>query len=139
MIRKFALVFGIIYVVVGVLGFVPGLVQPPTAATDLVVEANHGRLLGLFPINLLHNVVHLLIGAWGIVGSRSLSGAVTFSRGIAIIYGLLAVLGLIPATNTVFGLVPIHGHDIWLHAGSALVAAWFGWMAPRTEAPGKAA
>jgi hypothetical protein len=37
------------------------------------------------------------------------------------------VLGLVPGLNTVFGLVPIHGHDVWLHAGTALAAAYFGW------------
>ena len=50
-----------------------------------------------------------------------------YARALAVFYGLLAVLGLIPAMNTLFGLVPIHGHDVWLHAGTALVAAYFGW------------
>jgi hypothetical protein len=134
MIRQFALIFGIIYLIVGVLGFLPGLVQPAPHAPPLIVEANHGRLLGLFTINILHNIVHLLIGAWGVLGSRSLSGALLFSRGLTILYGLLAILGLIPTTNTLFGLVPIHGHDVWLHAVSALIAAYFGFLAPRTEA-----
>ena len=87
------------------------------------VEANHGRLLGLFPINLLHNLVHLLVGLWGLAGARSFSGALGFARGLAIFYGLLVVLGLIPGTDTLFGLVPIQGHDVWLHALSAAVAA----------------
>ena len=130
MVRKFALVFGIIYVIAGVLGFVPGIVQPPHHAPPLLVEANHGRILGLFTINLLHNIVHLLIGAWGIIGSRTVAGALVFARGLAIFYGLLAILGLIPATNTLFGLVPIHDHDVWLHAGSALIAAYFGFGPP---------
>jgi hypothetical protein len=39
------------------------------------------------------------------------------------------LIGLIPATNTVFGLVPLFGHDIWLHGLSALFAAYFGWVA----------
>ncbi len=133
MIRKFALIFGILYVAAGVMGFVPGLVQPAPDAPPVAAHAFHGRLLGLFPINILHNIVHLLIGAWGILGSRSLSGAILFARGIAIFYGLLAILGLFPATYTLFGLVPIYDHDVWLHAGSALVAAYFGWLAPRTE------
>jgi hypothetical protein len=41
---------------------------------------------------------------------------------------LLAILGLIPATNTMFGLVPIYGNDVWLHAGTALIAAYFGFV-----------
>lgn len=130
MLRKFALVFGLVFLVVGVLGFVPALVQPAHDAPQLAVEAGHGRLLGLFPINVLHNVVHLLIGALGVLGSRSAAGALLFARGLAIFYGLLAVLGLVPATNTLFGLVPIHGHDVWLHAASALLAAYFGFGPP---------
>jgi hypothetical protein len=130
MLRKFALVFGVLYIIAGIMGFVPALVQPPHDAPHLAVESGHGRLLGLFPINILHNAVHLLIGAWGILGSRSASAALIFARGLAIVYGLLAILGLIPATNTLFGLVPIHDHDVWLHAGSALIAAYFGFGPP---------
>jgi hypothetical protein len=139
MLQKFALVFGIIYLVVGLLGFVPGVVQPPPAdAPHLVVEANHGRLLGLFPINLLHNLVHLLVGAWGLAGARSFGGALGFARGLAIFYGLLVVLGLIPGTDTLFGLVPIQGHDVWLHALSAIVAAYFGFGPPARAAEERA-
>jgi hypothetical protein len=129
MVRTFALVFGIIYLVVGILGFVPGLVQPAHHGPALAVEANHGMLLGLFPINLLHNLVHLVIGICGIVASRALPAARWYSRGLAGFYGLLAILGLLPATNTLFGLVPIYGHDVWLHALSAVVAAYFGFLA----------
>jgi hypothetical protein len=133
-VQKFALFFGILYIVVGVLGFIPGIVQPATDHHGLAVEAGHGYLMGLFPINLLHNIVHLLVGALGVLGSRSVSGAVKYARGLAIFYGLLAVMGLFPVTNTMFGLVPIHGNDIWLHAVSALIAAYFGWMARDTVA-----
>ena len=59
---------------------------------------------------------------------RSYGGARTYFRAVAIIYGLLTVLGLLPATNTTFGLVPIYGNDVWLHALLALVAAYFGWV-----------
>jgi hypothetical protein len=51
-----------------------------------------------------------------------------FARGLTVVYGILAVMGLIPALNTMFGLAPIFGHDIWLHAGTALIAAYFGWF-----------
>jgi hypothetical protein len=134
MVRQFSLIFGIVYLAVGVLGFIPGLTQPAPVAPDLEVSEMYGRLLALFPVNLLHNIVHLAIGLWGVLGSRTLSGAVTFSRSIAILYGLLAILGLIPVTDTLFGLVPIYSHDVWLHALSALIAAYFGWWAPRGAA-----
>jgi uncharacterized protein DUF4383 len=135
MIRTFALVFGIVYLLVGILGFVPGLVQPAHHGPSLAVESNHGLLFGLFPVNLLHNIVHLLIGIWGIAASVNMPAARFYARGLAVFYGLLAVLGLLPATGTLFGLVPIHGHDVWLHGASALIAAYFGFVAAPDQAP----
>jgi Domain of unknown function (DUF4383) len=49
---------------------------------------------------------------------------------VAVAYGLLVVLGLLPATQTTFGLVPIWGNDVWLHGLLAIAAAYFGFMAP---------
>jgi hypothetical protein len=43
------------------------------------------------------------------------------------IFGVLGVLGLIPALNTVFGLMPLYGPDVWLHLATAAVAAFVGW------------
>lgn len=133
MIRTFALVFGIIYVLVGILGFVPGLATHTPDMQHPAIDTAHGYLLGLFPINLMHNLVHIAIGAWGILSSRTVPAARTFGRGLAIIYALLAILGFFPGTNMLFGLAPIHGHDIWLHAGSALVAAYFGFIARESD------
>lgn len=65
---------------------------------------------------------------WGLVAASSLAGALLFARAVAIIYGLLTMLGVIPATNTAFGLVPIYGHDVWLHGLLAVVAAYLGFI-----------
>ena len=116
--RMFALVFGVVYLLVGLLGF---------TASASMADAN---LLGLFPVNLMHNIVHIAIGVWGLLSYRSLTGAVTYARGLAIVYALLTILGIIPATNRLFGLAPLYGNDIWLHALTAAIAAYFGWMAP---------
>ena len=125
--RYFALVAGIAFIVIGFLGFVPGLTMMPDAGSPpLAVNAAHGRLFGLFPVNALHNLVHIALGVWGLVAYAQ-GTARTFARGTAIIYGLLTVMGLIPALNTTFGFVPIYGHDVWLHGLIAVVAAYFGW------------
>lgn len=127
--RNFALIMGIAYLAAGVLGFVPPLVSGPHAdAPGVAITAFWGYLFGLFPVNLMHNLVHLAIGAWGIAAARTMTGARTFSKVIAIFYGVLAVMGLIPGMQTLFGLAPIHGHDVWLHALTAIAAAYFGWM-----------
>ncbi|WP_129791106.1 DUF4383 domain-containing protein [Sphingosinicella sp. CPCC 101087] len=125
--RTFALIFGIVFLVVGVAGFIPGLVQPLHEGHPEVM-GNGRLLLGLFPINELHNAVHILFGIWGLAASRSTGGAVLYARSVAIIYALLMVAGFIPTLNTLFGLVPLYQNDIWLHALLALVAAYFGWV-----------
>jgi hypothetical protein len=125
--RTFAMLYGIVFLAVGILGFVPGMVQPLHAGHP-PVNPEGGLLLGLFPVNALHNAVHILFGLWGLAASRSLGGAVLYARAVAIIYAVLAVAGFIPALNTLFGLVPLYQNDIWLHALLALVAAYFGWV-----------
>jgi hypothetical protein len=137
MVRTFALVFGIIYLLVGILGFIPGLYTHTTDMPHPSVENGHGYLMGMFPINILHNIVHLIIGLWGLLASRSVGGARLYAKVLAIAYGLLAILGLIPATNMTFGLIPIHGNDVWLHALSALIAAYFGFVARDDGTPAR--
>jgi hypothetical protein len=124
-IGTFATVFGVVFLLVGVLGFFAA--PPPPDAAPLVMDHGHGLALGLFPINTLHNIVHLLFGALGLTAAR---GVVMSARGyfqfLAIAYGALAVLGAIPATQTTFGLIPIYGNDIWLHALLAISAGVIG-------------
>ena len=146
--RYFAMVVGVVYVILGIVGFLPGIVQVPVPGMPIMrVDIGYGLLLGLFPVNALHNVVHLAVGVVGLLCYRSGRAARTFARGLAIFYGLLAVMGLIGGLNTVFGLVPLFGNDVWLHALTALIAVYFGWFAPtdvvatsplgRTDAPSR--
>ena len=124
-----AMVFGIVFLVGGLAGFFPS--PPPPNAPPLTVEHGHGLALGLLPVNTLHNIVHLLFGALGIAAAR---GVLLSARGylqlVAVAYGLLIVMGLIPATQTTFGLVPIWGNDVWFHLLLAAPAAYFGFVAP---------
>jgi hypothetical protein len=139
MVKMFALILGILYVIGGLAGFVPALSPHSHDMPPIAVDSFYGKAMGLFPVNILHNLVHLGIGAWGIIGSRSIDGARMFGKGLAVFYGLLAILGLIPATNTMFGLVPLYGNDVWLHAGTALIAAYFGFVARESDgAPARA-
>ena len=93
--RYFALIWGIAFLVAGIAGFIPGLTTAEPAP-HMVVAAGHGRLLGLFPVNVLHNAVHLIFGIWGLAAYRSFSGARTYARAVAVIYAVFAVMGLIP-------------------------------------------
>ena len=125
----FALLFGVAFVGAGLLGLVPAaLLPPPADAPPTTLAVLYGYLLGLFPVNILHSAVHLAIGFWGLAAWRGMASPPVFARSLAIFYGVLAVMGLLPGMKTLFGVLPIHGHDVWLHAVTAAVAAYFGWM-----------
>jgi hypothetical protein len=125
-IQRGALIIGIVFLLVGLLGLlVPG-------GTSMNADPQMaGRLFGLFPVNLLHNVIHLAFGVWGILASRSFDGTRTYGKVGAVVYGILVVLAFIDPTT--FGLVPIGGNDIWLHALLAIALAYLGWAPARVE------
>ncbi|HEX6143885.1 MAG TPA: DUF4383 domain-containing protein [Geminicoccaceae bacterium] len=135
--RYFALAYGIVFLLVGIAGFVPGLVTPPQPTADVAADTGFGRLFGLFPVNLWHNLVHVAFGIWGLAAYRTFSAARTYARAVAVIYAVLAVMGLIPVLNTTFGLIPLYAHDVWLHIVLAAVAAYFGFFGPAEPAEGR--
>jgi hypothetical protein len=121
MIQRVAMVFGVVFLLVGILGLVtPG-------GTGMGVDPPAAMILGLFPVNLVHNVVHIAFGAWGLVAARSFAGARNYGRIGGAIYALLAILGFVMPNG--FGLVPLGGHDIWLHAVLAVGLLAAGFMA----------
>lgn len=129
-IRYFALAYGIVFLVVAIAGFVPAFLGPyGPGHPDLAVTTGAGTLFGLFPVNVLHNLVHLIFGVWGIIAYKAVSGALTYARVVAVVYAVFAIMGFIPVLYTTFGLVPLFGHDVWLHLVLAAVAAYFGWFA----------
>jgi hypothetical protein len=134
--NRFALIYGIVFLVVGVAGFIPGITTPHTNP-EIAADSSLGLLFNLFPVNLLHNIVHILFGIWGIAAARSLAGARAYFKSVAIIYAVLGVMGLIPGLRTTFGLIPLYSHDVWLHFLLAAVAAYFGFV--RREEPVAAA
>lgn len=126
MVQRVAQLFGVVFLLVGVLGFV---------ASGMSMDASMEtapRLLGLFPVNALHNVVHLLFGVWALAAARSAAGAAQFARIGGGIYVVLALLGFVAPTT--FGLIPIGGHDIWLHALIGIVLLIVGMQAGKTAA-----
>lgn len=127
--RTFALVWGIVFLGLAATGLVPGLLQETAAHDpDLAVDAMHGRALGIFPVNILHTLVHLAFGIWGIIAYRDWDKAKTYAKAVAVIYALFVVMGLVPGLDTTFGLVPLHGNDVWLHLILAVPAAYFGFV-----------
>ena len=130
----FALFAGIVFLSLGLLGLIPAaLMPPPDDAPPLRLTVLYGYILGIFAVNVVHSIVHLAVGICGIVAwradhlGRSPASPKTFARGLAILYAVLALLGIMPGMGTLFGLVPLHGNEVWLHAVTAALAAYFGW------------
>ncbi|MES1024366.1 DUF4383 domain-containing protein [Gloeocapsa sp. BRSZ] len=136
--RYCALIVGILFLIIGVAGFIPGLVSlqgtnVPNIPADEIHRAynlGYGYVFGLFPTNFLHNIVRSAVGLLGIASYSSLSSARAFNRGFAIAYALLAIMGLLPFARTTFGLMPISGNNVWFNALVAIATAYYGIVIP---------
>ena len=136
--RYCALGLGILFTVLGIAGFVPNLLSlPATSAPYIPVEPSNsiyasgfGFLFGIFPTNLLHNLVHLVVGIFGLAASSSLGGARVYNRAFAIAYILIVVAGLLPVTKTAFGLMPLFGNNVVLNGITGAIATYFGFLKP---------
>jgi hypothetical protein len=109
-----ALAFGAIYLLVGIVGFFV------TGFDDFFAHNTEEKLLGIFEINGMHNVVHIVIGVAGLLLSRTLAGARTYGWLLAVGYGAAFVYGLIAIGET-WDFLSINGADNVLHILTALV------------------
>jgi hypothetical protein len=109
-----AAVVGAVFLLVGVLGFVPGI----TTNYDELAFAGHesgALLLGVFMVSVLHNVVHLLFGVAGLALSRTWDGARSFLIGGGVVYLVLWIYGLLTDDASAANFVPLNTADDWLH------------------------
>lgn len=129
-VRIATLAFGAVYVLVGVLGF---LGEPIVdAGSHAEMESASGDLLGIFPINALHNVVHLVIGAALLYGATTHDRAVLAARIVGGVYAVVGLLGLV--APDAFGLMPIGGPDVLLHLGTAAILLGVAFVNPEPGA-----
>ncbi|MFL6176057.1 MAG: DUF4383 domain-containing protein [Ornithinibacter sp.] len=113
-VQKAALAVGAVFLLVGVLGFVPGI----TSDYDTLGAAGHeseAMLLGIFQVSVLHNIVHLLFGIAGIVLARRTDSARGYLVGGGVVYLLLWVYGLVIDHDSSANFVPVNNADNWLH------------------------
>jgi hypothetical protein len=114
--QSLALLLGIAFLAVGILGFIPGIT---THYGDMAFAGDDSasELLGVFQVSILHNLVHLLFGIAGLALARTAEGARTFLLGGGAVYGLLWLLGLIGGADW----IPANTADNWLHFALAAV------------------
>jgi hypothetical protein len=136
-IQLVATVVAVVFLLVGVLGFVPGIV---TDHDDLKIAGHESRaeLLGLFQVSVLHNVVHLLFGVAGLALARSVGGARAFLIGGGLVYAVLWVYGLVIEHDSDANFVPLNDADNWLHLGLAVGMIGLGLMLSPQRQPGAA-
>ena len=118
--QKLAFVFGIVFLLVGILGFIPGITE--NAPGDFAGENSEGSLLGVFQTSVLHNLAHLAFGI-GILAARKHSTALTYLLVGGIAYLGLFLIGILGAMDW----LPADDTDDWLHLALAagLLGAWF--------------
>ena len=113
-VRSMAGLVGAVFLLVGILGFVPGI----TSNYDTLAFAGNtsdAKLLGIFEVSILHNIVHLLFGVAGLAMARKASSAVTYLIGGGVIYLVLWVYGLVTDKMSEANFVPLNTADDWLH------------------------
>lgn len=109
-----ATVVAAVFLLVGVLGFIPGV----TSEYDGMTFAGHestAMLLGIFHVSILHNIVHLLFGIVGLALARTVSGAGSFLIGGGAVYLVLWIYGLVIDHDSAANFVPLNTADNWLH------------------------
>jgi hypothetical protein len=113
-VQQAALAVGAVFLLVGILGFIPGI----TTDYDQMTFAGHdsdAKLLGIFQISILHNIVHLLFGVAGLAMSRTWTSARTYLVGGGVIYLVLWLYGLVIDQESAANFVPVNSADNWLH------------------------
>jgi len=136
-VRTAALAVGAVFLLVGVLGFVPGIV---TDYDELEVAGHESRaqLLGVFQVSVLHNAVHLLFGVAGLLLARTVAGARGFLLGGGAVYAVLWLYGLAVDHGSDANFVPLDDADNWLHlALAAGMVTLGGFLSPQRQ-PGPA-
>jgi hypothetical protein len=114
-----ALLAGAAFLLVGILGFVPGITSG-FADLSFAGRSSEAHLLGLFQVSVLHNLVHLLFGVVGLAAARTAASARGFLLAAGAVYLLLTVYGFLIGHDSPANFVPVNVADNVLHLGLGL-------------------
>jgi len=133
-VQKVALIIGIVFLLVGAAGFIPGLTH---GTHELHAAGAHSSalLLGVFQVSVLHNIVHLLFGVAGIAVAAAPRASRMYLIWGGVIYLVLWIYGLFAIHNDELNFVPVNSADNWLHLGLAAGMILLGVLVGRRRAP----
>jgi hypothetical protein len=114
LIRTVALAVAVVFLLVGILGFIPG-VTTNYGDMQFAGHESDAKLLGVFQVSILHNIVHLLFGVAGLALARTASGARLYLIGGGAVYAVLWLYGLVIDHESGANFVPLNTADNWLH------------------------
>lgn len=128
--KNFSFYGGIILLVLGIISLIPGFEGDASALPVINVNLSYGLFLGLFAMNIVSKVILIVVGASGIIISRKndLQAWIYYSRFVFFIMGVLAILGVPAATNTLNGYYPLFGNVILVNALFALAGGYCGFL-----------
>jgi hypothetical protein len=118
-VQKAALIVGVVFLVVGIAGFIPGLTTNYDAML-IAGEESEALLFGIFQVSVLHNIVHLLFGVAGVAFARSFDGSRNYLIWGGVVYAVLFVYGLFLSGDQPANFVPLNTADNWLHVVLAI-------------------
>lgn len=120
MLKRIAVIFGAVFVLIGILGFIPGI------TTD-APDGDYGRLFGVFAVDTMHNMVHILTGIVAIAcGMMSEAASRNYCRVFGVLYGIVALMGFAYGKAHLMGLMANNTPDAVLHTAIAIVALFLG-------------
>jgi hypothetical protein len=132
--NRLALAFGVVFLVVGIAGFIPGIT---TNYGSMAFAGHHSgaMLLGVFQVSVLHNIVHLVFGLAGIAMAREADTARLYLVGGGAIYLLLWLYGLVINHASPANFIPVNSPDNWLHFLLGIAMIGLGVAAARRARP----
>ena len=127
MVKTLGLLFGIVFLAVGILGFVPGVSAPGPDGMPM--------LLGIFMVNTVHSIVHIASGAVFLLASMAGAGAASlWFKIFGLVYAVVAVLGFMTPNGMLLGLISNNPADTYLHVGLAAAMLLIGFAVPKQAA-----
>jgi len=125
MAKTLGMLFGIVFLVVGILGFFPAISPPDASGMPM--------LLNIFMVNTAHSIVHIASGAVFLFASMAGAGpARLWFKIFGLVYAVVAILGFMTPNGMLLGMISNNPADTWLHVVLAAVMLLIGFASPKT-------